>query len=342
MELEKCNGMMTYIVLGIETSCDETSAAVVADGEKILSNIVSSQIDIHRKYGGVVPEIASRKHVEAIIPVIDSALEEARFGLDDISAVAVTYGPGLVGGLLIGVCAAKGIALSKNIPLIGVHHIEGHLYANFLEHSNIEFPVLCLTVSGGHTELIYMTDHGEYSYIGGTTDDAAGEAFDKVARILGLGYPGGPPIDRLATKGDNQRITFPRALQGQTGFDFSFSGIKTAVKNYVHDNAGQDDYADVAASFQEAVVDMLSDVTFRAAEHTGVKTILLSGGVAANSRLRVVMQKRARIQNIKLFYPSLELCTDNAAMIAAAGYFGLQRGERSDLSLGAYASLSLL
>jgi N6-L-threonylcarbamoyladenine synthase len=333
---------LTSIVLGIETSCDETSAAIVADGRRILSNIVSSQIDIHRRFGGVVPEIASRKHVEAIIPVIDSALEEAGVSLDEISAVAVTYGPGLVGGLLIGVCAAKGIALSRNIPLIGVHHIEGHLYANFLEHSNIEFPVLCLTVSGGHTELIYMTAHGEYSYVGGTTDDAAGEAFDKVARILGLGYPGGPAIDSLATKGDAQKIMFPRALQGQTGFDFSFSGIKTAVKNYVHDNAQQDDYANVAASFQEAVVDMLSDVTFRAAKHTGVKSILLSGGVAANSRLRTVMQTRAKAQNIKLLYPSLALCTDNAAMIATAGYFRLQKGEQSDLGLGAYASLSLM
>jgi N6-L-threonylcarbamoyladenine synthase len=333
---------MSCIVLGIETSCDETSAAVVVDGKRILSNVVSSQMDIHRKYGGVVPEIASRKHVEAIIPVIDSALDQAGCVLDDISAVAVTYGPGLVGGLLIGVCAAKSIVLSRNIPLVGVHHIEGHLYANFLEHGDIEFPVLCLIVSGGHTELVYMTDHVKYEHIGGTTDDAAGEAFDKVARILGLGYPGGPLIDKLAAGGDNKKIVFPRALQGQVGFDFSFSGIKTAVRNYVNNNPGEENYPDVAAGFQEAVVDMLCDVTFRAAMHTKVKTILLSGGVAANSRLRTVMQERAKNQGFRLFYPSIKLCTDNAGMVAAAGYFRLREGKTSDLSLGAYASLPLV
>jgi N6-L-threonylcarbamoyladenine synthase len=333
-----------YIVLGIETSCDETSCAVVADGTTIISNIVSSQIDIHRRYGGVVPEIASRKHVEAITPVIDSALDEANMSLDDIHGVAVTCGPGLVGGLLVGVCAAKCIALSRQIPLIGVHHIEGHLYANFLEHKKIGFPVLCLTVSGGHTDVIYMSGHGQYQRIGGTTDDAAGEAFDKVARLLGLRYPGGPEIDRLALEGDRSKIQFPRALQGQTGFDLSFSGIKTAVKNYVQDvdrNGNDISTADIAASFQEAVVDMLADVTIRAAKETGVRSLLLSGGVAANSRLRQVMRDKAEELDMILYYPSLGLCTDNAAMIASAGYFGLVRGKRSNLGLGAYASLPL-
>ncbi len=326
-------------VLGIETSCDETSAAVVRDGREVLSNIVASQMDIHEAYGGVVPEVASRQHVLAILPTIQRALTTAGVGWEDISCIAPTRGPGLIGALLVGLNAAKGIAFARHLPLVGVNHLEGHIYANWLIGAHIEFPTVCLIVSGAHTDLVLMTDHNTYQLLGRTLDDAAGEAFDKVARILGLGYPGGPAIQKLAAQGDPSKLKLPRAwLEGT--YDFSFSGLKTAVLRVVErlDETSDLTRADVAASFQESVVDVLVTKTKRAAEEFGVRQVLLAGGVAANALLRSEMDRRI---GRPVIYPPLSLCTDNAAMIAAAGYYRFMRGDRSGLDLDATANLPL-
>lgn len=333
---------MAELVLGIETSCDETAAAVVAGGRRILSNIVASQVNMHRRYGGVVPEIASREHVAAILPVIDSALGEAQVHLSDITAIAVAYGPGLVGSLLVGVSAAKALAFASGLPLIGVNHIEGHIYANFLAHADVKPPLVCLTVSGGHTDLLYIPEVGTYQMLGCTRDDAAGEAFDKVGRVMGLPYPAGPAIDRLAVAGNPQAVALPRALS--EGLDFSFSGLKTAGINYLHNakqKGEQVNQADFAASLQEAIVDVLVDKTMQAAKHLGVNQVIMSGGVAANTRLRWRMEQATNAAGMSLFYPPIELCTDNAAMIASAGYFRYVRGERAPLSLNAIPDLRL-
>jgi N6-L-threonylcarbamoyladenine synthase len=326
-------------ILGIETSCDETAAAVVRDGREILSNVVASQVDIHQAFGGVVPEVASRQHVLAIVPTIELALAQAGVGWDDLAGVAPTFGPGLVGALLVGLNAAKGIAFARGLPLVGVNHLEGHIYANWLTGSRVEFPALCLIVSGSHSDLILMTDHLTYQILGQTRDDAAGEAFDKVARLLGLGYPGGPAIQKLAQHGDPSKLKLPRAWLGDS-YDFSFSGLKTAVLRVAEgiDDGSHVTRADVAASFQEAVADVLVSKTKRAAEAFGVRQVLLAGGVAANALLRAEMD---RLVALPVIYPPLVLCTDNAAMIAAAGYYRLVRGRRSGLDLDVRPNLSL-
>ncbi|NQU17591.1 MAG: tRNA (adenosine(37)-N6)-threonylcarbamoyltransferase complex transferase subunit TsaD [Candidatus Saganbacteria bacterium] len=330
------------LILAIETSCDETSAAVIKDGHEILSNIVSTQVEFHKKYGGIVPEIAARKHIEVINPIIQEALDKAKTSFKKIDAVACTYGPGLVGSLLIGVCAAKAIAYATEKPLIGVNHLEGHIYANFLSPITYPlFPCICLMVSGGHTMIVYVKDHGEYEVIGRTRDDAVGEAFDKVARLLGLGYPGGPIIDKLAKEGNPKAIEFTRPMLND-GFDFSFSGIKTAVVNHVKRNpipSSQFPAPDIAASFQQACVDVLVTKTLRAAEMKKVKTIALAGGVAANSLLREQLKKEAKELNVII--PSMSLCTDNAAMIGAAAYYRIKAGKSSELDLKPVANLSL-
>ncbi|MHB9093133.1 MAG: tRNA (adenosine(37)-N6)-threonylcarbamoyltransferase complex transferase subunit TsaD [Eubacteriales bacterium] len=336
--------MRENIILGIETSCDETSAAVVADGKKIMSNIIASQIPVHRKFGGVVPEIASRKHVELISSVIGEALEEAGVTFQDISAVAVTYGPGLVGALLVGVSSAKALAYSLELPLVGVNHIESHIYANFLANPALRFPLICLVVSGGHTDLVYLEGHGKFSLVGRTRDDAAGEAFDKVARAMGLGYPGGPLIDRLAVDGDPKAVAFPRAYLESDSLDFSFSGLKSSALNYLNKAVMKGDdinKADLAASFQQAIVDVLVDKALAAAVRVDVKTILLAGGVASNSRLRKELDVKAANRGIRIVYPPPVLCTDNAAMVACAGYYKYIRGEVAPLSLNAVAGLKL-
>jgi N6-L-threonylcarbamoyladenine synthase len=331
-------------VLGIETSCDETAVALVEDGRKILSNVLSSQHDIHGRFGGVVPELASRAHLERLNPLMAEALRHAGAGWSEVEAVAVTQGPGLVGALLVGLATAKAVALARGVPLIGVNHLEGHIYANFLEHDPPDPPYVCLLVSGGHTLVAHVPLPHRYEIMGQTLDDAAGEAFDKVARYLGLGYPGGPVLDALATKGDPDAMRFPRAMAGSGDFDFSLSGLKTAVIRHVRAEraAGREvDHADLAASFQEAVVDVQVQKTMAAAEEKDVTTVLLGGGVVANSRLRERMAREADARGIRLLYPSLELCTDNAAMIASAGFFRLERGERSPLDLAADPSLPL-
>ncbi|NLO90045.1 MAG: tRNA (adenosine(37)-N6)-threonylcarbamoyltransferase complex transferase subunit TsaD [Clostridia bacterium] len=331
-------------ILAIETSCDETSAAVVADGKYILSNVISSQIKFHREFGGVVPEIASRKHIENIVPVVRRALMEARCDFEDIDAVAVTQGPGLVGALLVGLSFGKAAAYALNVPLIGVNHLVGHIYAGFLTGEEVNFPLISLVVSGGHTSIIYIKNHGDFEILGQTRDDAAGEVFDKVARAMGLGYPGGPEIEKLARKGDAQRIKFPRAWLEEGSYDFSFSGLKSAVLNYLH-NAKQRkeevSFEDTAAAFQEAVVDVLVEKTIRAASEKEVDTILLVGGVAANQRLREEMASSADKKGLKLIVPPPILCTDNAAMIACAAYYQLKMGNCSDLFLNAEADLQL-
>ena len=332
------------IVLGIETSCDETAVAVVEDGRTIRSNLISSQIDVHRRFGGVVPELASRAHVEALNPMLDQALREAGVTPRDLDGVAVTIGPGLIGALLVGVAAAKAIALATGSPLIGVNHLEGHIHANFLEHGEPNPPYVCLLVSGGHTMLVHMTGEHDYEVLGGTLDDAAGEAFDKIARFMGLGFPGGPLIDDLARRGDPDAIRFPRAMIDSGDYDFSLSGLKTAVIRYVREEraAGRDpDPADLAASFQEAVVEVEVAKTVRAAKEKGVGTILLGGGVVANSRLRERIEPAAKAEGIEVLFPSLALCTDNAAMIAAAGWSRLVRGERTPLEVRADPGLPL-
>lgn len=335
--------MKDTVILGIESSCDETAASVVVNGRRVLSNVIASQVDLHAEYGGVVPEIASRKHVELILPVIDSALKEANVSLEDIDGIAVTYGPGLVGALLIGVTAAKAIAAATDKPLIKIHHIEGHIAANYIDHPDLEPPYVCLVVSGGHSHIVYVKDYLEFEILGMTRDDAAGEAFDKISRVLGLGYPGGPAIDKQAKLGNPDAIHFPR-VNFQDTYDFSFSGLKTAVINYVHQakQRGEElNIPDVCASFQQAVVDVLVDHTLKAAKGTGVKTICLAGGVAANSHLRATMEKRSKDSGFTVLYPTLVMCTDNAAMIASAGYYSYIKDEFTDLTLNAVPSLRI-
>lgn len=330
-------------VLGIETSCDETAAAVVKNGKEILSNIIASQMESHKRFGGVVPEIASRHHVEQITLVIEEAMNKAGVSFSQLSAIAVTQGPGLVGALLIGVNAAKALSFAYNIPLVGVHHIAGHIYANRLV-TEMKFPLLSLVVSGGHTELVYMEEHGKFQVIGETRDDAAGEAYDKVARALSLPYPGGPHIDRLAHEG-KVTIDLPRAWLEEGSYDFSFSGLKSAVLNTLHNakQRGEEiDAKDMAASFQASVIDVLVTKTIQAAKEYHVRQVLLAGGVAANRGLRAELQKQmAKLDNVELVIPPLSLCTDNAAMIAAAGTVLFAQGKRVDMALNADPSLDL-
>jgi len=332
------------IILAIETSCDETSAAVVRNGREVLSNIISSQIDIHKKFGGVVPEVASRKHLDNISLVIDEALDNAAITMDSVDAVAVTYGPGLVGALLIGLSTAKAIAYSKELPLIGVNHIEGHISANYIEHKKLEPPFVCLVASGGHSHIVNVCDYNKYEVLGRTRDDAAGEAFDKIARAIGLGYPGGPLVDKLAASGNAAAIDFPRAFLEEGSYDFSFSGLKSAVLNYINSKKMKNEEintADVAASFQEAVVDVLSAKLVRAAVDKGSKYAVLAGGVAANSRLRDLLKARGEEAGLEVLYPSPILCTDNAAMIGCAAYYRYLSGQRSDFTLNAMPNLSI-
>ncbi|MCR5250633.1 MAG: tRNA (adenosine(37)-N6)-threonylcarbamoyltransferase complex transferase subunit TsaD [Lachnospiraceae bacterium] len=331
-------------ILAIESSCDETAAAVVEDGRRLLSNVISSQIDIHTLYGGVVPEIASRKHTERINRVVRKALSDAGLTLADVDAVAVTYGPGLVGALLVGVSFAKGLAFAAGKPLIGVHHIEGHICANFLQHPGLEPPFPCLIVSGGHTTLARVKDYGTYEILGRSRDDSAGEAFDKVARAIGLGYPGGPKIDALSDEGDSSAIDFPRAKVDGSIYDFSFSGLKSAVLNYLNScrMSGEEiRTADVAASFQKAVVDVLVEHSMLALEAGGEKRFALAGGVAANRHLRAAFEEACSARGVELFCPSPVLCTDNAAMIGSAAYYEFKNGVRHDLSLNAMPALKL-
>ncbi len=315
-------------ILGVETSCDDTAVSIVEDGNRILSNLVSSQVDIHARYGGVIPEVASRQHLLTIIPLLRQALQEANTDLKDLSAVAVTFGPGLAGSLLVGVSLAKSLCLALDLPLVGINHLEGHIYANWLRESSPLLPCLCLIVSGGHTELVLMRGHGDFLLLGRTRDDACGEAFDKVARILGLGYPGGPAIERAAIRGDPSSFALPHALL-RGSHDFSFSGLKTAVLHLWGGREGLSPF-DVAASFQATVVDILVTKTLEAAKEIEPKQILLAGGVAANGSLRQEFMRRSKIP---VCLPPPSLCTDNAAMIACCGYFNLREGRRSDLSL---------
>ena len=332
------------LILAIESSCDETAAAVVKNGREVLSNVINTQIAIHTEYGGVVPEIASRKHIENINPVIRKALEDAGVTLDDIDAIGVTYGPGLVGALLVGVAEAKAIAFAKNKPLVGVHHIEGHISANYVENKELEPPFVALVVSGGHTHLVKVNDYGEYEIVGRTRDDAAGEAFDKVARAIGLGYPGGPKIDTLAKEGNPDAIEFPRAHVDDAPYDFSFSGIKSAVLNYINSANMQGkeiNRADVAASFQKAVVDALVSRAVRLAKECGMDKLAIAGGVASNSALRAAIQEECTKNNIRFYSPSPVLCTDNAAMIGAAAYYEYIKGIRHGYDLNAIPNLKL-
>jgi N6-L-threonylcarbamoyladenine synthase len=331
-------------ILAIETSCDETSAAVVRNGREVLSNIISSQIDIHKKFGGVVPEVASRKHLENISPVIDEALQSAGVTLKDIDAVAATYGPGLVGALLIGLSTAKAIAYSSDLTFIGINHIEGHIAANYIEYNGLEPPFTCLVASGGHSHIVNVIGYNSYEIMGRTRDDAAGEAFDKIARALGLGYPGGPLIDKLAATGNREAIDFPRAFLEEESYDFSFSGLKSAVLNYLNSQKMKNQEinpADVAASFQEAVTDVLSAKLVKAALDKKSEYAALAGGVASNSRLRELLEQRGEEAGIKVIYPSPILCTDNAAMIGCAAYFRYIEGTRSDFTLNAMPNLSI-
>ena len=332
------------VILGIESSCDETAASVVRNGREVLSNVISSQIALHTLYGGVVPEIASRKHIEKINVVIEEALAEAHMTLDDIDAIGVTYGPGLVGTLLVGVSEAKAIAYAKNLPLIGVHHIEGHISANYIENKDLEPPFACLVVSGGHTHLVIVKDYGKYEIVGRTRDDAAGEAFDKVARAIGLGYPGGPKIDKVSKEGNPNAIAFPRAKVADSAYDFSFSGLKSAVLNYLNGCKMKNIpivQADVAASFQKAVVDVLVEHAMHAVEEYGFKKFAIAGGVASNSALRSAMEEACKKRGVAFYHPSPILCTDNAAMIGAAAYYEYLAGTRSGWDLNAVPNLKL-
>lgn len=332
------------VILGIESSCDETAASVVRNGREVLSNVISSQIALHTLYGGVVPEIASRKHIEKINVVIEEALAEAHMTLDDIDAIGVTYGPGLVGALLVGVSEAKAIAYAKKLPLIGVHHIEGHISANYIENKDLEPPFACLVVSGGHTHLVIVKDYGKYEIVGRTRDDAAGEAFDKVARAIGLGYPGGPKIDKVSKEGNPNAIAFPRAKVADSAYDFSFSGLKSAVLNYLNGCKMKNIpivQADVAASFQKAVVDVLVEHAMHAMEEYGFKKFAIAGGVASNSALRSAMEEACKKRGVAFYHPSPILCTDNAAMIGAAAYYEYLAGTRSGWDLNAVPNLKL-
>ncbi|MEN6411974.1 MAG: tRNA (adenosine(37)-N6)-threonylcarbamoyltransferase complex transferase subunit TsaD [Veillonellales bacterium] len=332
------------LVLGLETSCDETSAAVILNGRTILSNIISSQVPLHQKYGGVVPEIASRKHIENVIPVLHEALAEAGISLSQLDAIGVTYGPGLVGALLVGVATAKALAFSVNVPLIGVNHLEGHIFANFLNQPELVPPFVALVVSGGHTSLVKVKNYNEFELLGQTRDDAAGEAFDKVARVMKLPYPGGPPIDRLAAAGNPAAIHFPRALVEKGNFEFSFSGLKSAVLNYLNSTAQRGETicaADVAASFQAAVVDVLVEKTMQAAAYCSAKQVVLAGGVAANTGLKESMASACEKAGIQFSYPQPILCTDNAAMIACRAYYQFCAGKYADMHLNAVPSLRL-
>lgn len=331
-------------ILAIESSCDETAASVVLNGRTVLSNQIYSQIALHTQYGGVVPEIASRKHIEKINQVIEAALKDANCTLDDMDAIAVTYGPGLVGALLVGVSAAKSIAFAKNKPLVGVHHIEGHISANYIENTELEPPFICLVVSGGHSHLVVVEDYGKYKILGRTRDDAAGEAFDKVARAIGLGYPGGPKIDRISKEGNPDAIHFPRAKVEGEEYDFSFSGLKSAVLNYLNQCSMKGEEvvtADVAASFQKAVIDVLVDHSMDAVKKYGLKKFAIAGGVASNSSLRAAFEKRCADEGIEFFHPSPIYCTDNAAMIGVAGYYEFINGTRHGYDLNAVPALKL-
>ncbi|HIZ78163.1 MAG TPA: tRNA (adenosine(37)-N6)-threonylcarbamoyltransferase complex transferase subunit TsaD [Candidatus Lachnoclostridium stercorigallinarum] len=332
------------LILAIESSCDETAAAVVKNGREVLSNVISSQIDLHTLYGGVVPEIASRKHIEKINQVIEEALSQAGVTLEEITAIGVTYGPGLVGALLVGVAEAKAIAYAAKKPLVGVHHIEGHVSANFIEHPDLEPPFICLIVSGGHTHLVVVKDYGEFEIIGRTRDDAAGEAFDKVARAVGLGYPGGPKVDKAAKEGNKHAVEFPRAKIEGAPYDFSFSGLKSAVLNYINHArmTGQEICVpDLVASFQNAVVDSLVSRTVAAAKEYGYDKVAIAGGVASNSALRAEMKKACRKAHLSFYHPSPIFCTDNAAMIGVAAYYEYQKGVRAGWDLNAVPNLKL-
>lgn len=332
------------LILAIESSCDETAASVVKNGRCVLSNIISSQIAIHTLYGGVVPEIASRKHIEKINQVVEAALKEADVTLDDIDAIGVTYGPGLVGALLVGVAEAKAIAYAKKKPLVGVHHIEGHVSANYIEHPDLEPPFLCEIISGGHTHLVIVKDYGSFEILGRTRDDAAGEAFDKVARAIGLGYPGGPKIDKLAKEGNPHAIDFPRAHMEDAPYDFSFSGVKSAVLNHLNKCRMTGEpivEADIAASFQQAVVDVLVDNAIRAAKDYHMDRLAIAGGVASNGALRVAMEAACEKEGIRFYRPSPIFCTDNAAMIGVAAYYEYQKGTRHGWDLNAVPNLKL-
>ena len=325
------------LILGIESSCDETAASVVKNGREVLSNIINSQIKIHEEYGGVVPEIASRCHTEVINQVVKQALKEANVELKDIDCICTTYGPGLVGALLVGVSYAKGLSYASNIPLLGVNHIEGHIAANYINHKDLKPPFLCMLMSGGNTQLVYVKDYTEFEVLGKTRDDAIGEAFDKVARVIGLGYPGGPKVDALAKEGV-PNIELP--ITHMDNMDFSFSGIKTAVINLNHKDPNINK-ANLALSFEKAATDMLENNIIEAIKETGIKKIVLAGGVSANSYIRARLDSLANKENLEMYYPELRLCTDNAAMIASSGYYHFIKGERSDLKLNAIPNLKL-
>ena len=336
--------MSDFYTMGIETSCDDSCVSILKNERELLVNLISSQIDIHTLFGGVVPEIASRKHLEAINPLIDKALVDANLDFSDIDLLAVTKGPGLMGSLLVGISAAKGLNLATGIPMIGVNHIEGHICANYLAHKKLNPPFVSLVVSGGHTYLVDVKGFTDYEIIGKTRDDAAGESFDKVARTMGLGYPGGPKIDKLAKEGNREAIDFPRVMLEKDSYDFSFSGLKTAVINHIHNTKQKDESineADVAASFQEAVVDVLVEKSMRLVDELGYDTLTLSGGVAANSRLQERLSEEAKRKDINFYYPPIQLCTDNAAMIAITGYLNYQDGEISDNFMKVYPNLEL-
>ena len=341
---ETMNTKKDIYILGIESSCDETAASVVKNGREVLSNVISSQIDLHTLYGGVVPEIASRKHIERINQVIEEALTTANMTLDDLDAIGVTYGPGLVGALLVGGAEAKAISYAKKLPLVGVHHIEGHISANYIENLNLEPPFVCLVVSGGHTHLVVVRDYGKYEILGRTRDDAAGEAFDKVARAIGLGYPGGPKIDKISKEGNPDAIAFPRPKFEDSPYDFSFSGLKSAVLNYLNGcqmKGIEINRADVAASFQKAVCDVLVEHAMIAVKESGLNRFAIAGGVASNSALRAAFEKACAERQIEFYHPSPIFCTDNAAMIGAAAYYEFIAGKRDGLDLNAVPNLKL-
>lgn len=331
-------------ILAIESSCDETAAAIIKNGRTVCSNVIYSQIDLHTLYGGVVPEIASRKHIEKINQVIEKAFDDANMCLEDMDAIAVTYGPGLVGALLVGVAEAKALAYAAKKPLVGVHHIEGHIAANYIENLDLEPPFLCLVVSGGHTHLVKVCDYDSFEILGKTRDDAAGEAFDKVARAIGLGYPGGPKVDKVAKEGDKYAIEFPRAKVDGSPYDFSFSGLKSAVLNYLNQCEMKQitiNTADVAASFQYAVVDVLTTHAIQAAKDFGIDKLAVAGGVASNSALRQSLQEACEKEGISFYHPSPKYCTDNAAMIGVAGYYAYEKGVRHGLDLNAVPNLKI-